>query len=1356
MSLNHIDINFSPLKQNKYYLRQNGSLANLRTNIQSTAILKKQQGKDISILSSAQDVSLNKLNQNPSSTSIRSIPQNPHSFLVADAPSNPNLSNQSKSSTKFRFPSEIEINMEQLNSDTIHKKSYADMVRKQPKEKITKAVQDFERYMMTPISGTPKCYGDFESGSKLKNTLQALKLPPLVNHSQKIEATVDNINDELQKYKYLNKIVEVNGFYDKSHDLKVSMLSFTMRSPHTLPRSLGINKSLINDKRKINISSQFIGDKYSEMASEALKHEDLEKVESVKLKDNNLTSSSLSKIVQSLPRNIQKLNLAENTKLGKEGILHLAPALQQKKYIYLSDVNLENTNLQDEGAQLIIQSLINSTNVQVLNLSRNSITDAVTPVLKQFLEASDSLSELYMHWNKLTSIAGCQIADALKLNNNLMVLDLSFNGLGSHFGLNSKMCGKSLIESLNRQKSNMRHLDISYNNFTVEEGRIIQEAIKGNDGIIGFHFEGNCNDMFYVDSRGFLIERKLGEEIKEQLHLKKKRIQGVKFLGQNKIQNDLMNVVDNCWICDGWTELQFSVEGVGDCTFLHFDFEGYRPICMDKQSDGKFILIKMCPPLKKIRFFFTDPTSLVAFTTESYQKEKQLSIHNNAVAFKHFQQTLEGSLGEIPTIEDENQQELKKQKGLNNSGSQKKIPTSTSISNNERSTSKSRFGQSSQKKIQQKDTKPKNDNKKEFSETMKQLVYNEKTGKYTITYQDGTPVDYEMPIYFNVHKTDTNKSVFSKYKDVQILSYPRVPEKIVQLSAKSEWVVEKSIFKDFLKDTEDLIDKCFEFDFNQSRIAKLITDKDDLARVKSILKENYRKIKRNYKLYSSYASGEIFCIAQNILSQFAIKCGIIDNKFSFADLDYNIIATSSVQKINNYLNPDKVLIRYKFMEIFVRIAGDKYIKYGKCKKYAEALTELFSDSVLQGQLALADDAQEWRYTKFWNEGCDIIFKQNMDLIKSLWNQFADSRKTEKRSFMNYKTMNISEFRDFINYFQFIDISFNERDINMVFNMSMQTCIDEVNNDKHLLMNFNEFLESIARIAEIRVFKEEEKEEANTQSEEEQENNNEGENEKDDDQISEEGDNNEDFENSNNNQSEKESSRYNSKQNSFEQPQQQLPSSLAYIQDNTSENEEFDEKEQEQPKQGKSVMFFKQKTIDIDQVKKSMAKINQANSSSGQNTPSKRRDSKNKSQNSFRGSQIDLENEKNNDDEETQTKTKTKIRFKDSQVELNSKPNNIDIDFQRRQERNLIKQAPLKLKLFQLISYILKKQAEKAKKGDKKHQIYKKQQSLIDLKNSIISVERSKDGNGYVRRIEGNRLFQRATDKLQIDDQQTKK
>lgn len=66
-----------------------------------------------------------------------------------------------------------------------------------------------------------------------------------------MEATVENINDELDKYKNLHRIVEVDGFYDKSHDLKVSMLSKTIKSPHTLPRSLGINKSLINDKRKV-------------------------------------------------------------------------------------------------------------------------------------------------------------------------------------------------------------------------------------------------------------------------------------------------------------------------------------------------------------------------------------------------------------------------------------------------------------------------------------------------------------------------------------------------------------------------------------------------------------------------------------------------------------------------------------------------------------------------------------------------------------------------------------------------------------------------------------------------------------------------------------------------------------------------------------------------------------------------------------------------------------------------------------------------------------------------------------------------------------------------------------------------
>lgn len=41
----------------------------------------------------------------------------------------------------------------------------------------------------------------------------------------------------------------------------------------------------------------------------------------------------------------------------------------------------------------------------------------------------------------------------------------------------------------------------------------------------------------------------------------------------------------------------------------------------------------------------------------------------------------------------------------------------------------------------------------------------------------------------------------------------------------------------------------------------------------------------------------------------------------------------------------------------------------------------------------------------------------------------------------------------------------DRDINVSFTMAMMTQIDELNNDRHIQMNFVEFLEAFSRIAE---------------------------------------------------------------------------------------------------------------------------------------------------------------------------------------------------------------------------------------------------------------------------------------------------
>jgi hypothetical protein len=43
--------------------------------------------------------------------------------------------------------------------------------------------------------------------------------------------------------------------------------------------------------------------------------------------------------------------------------------------------------------------------------------------------------------------------------------------------------------------------------------------------------------------------------------------------------------------------------------------------------------------------------------------------------------------------------------------------------------------------------------------------------------------------------------------------------------------------------------------------------------------------------------------------------------------------------------------------------------------------------------------------------------------------------------------------------------FSRNEVNPLWNLSMMTCVDEINNQKHMNMNFSEFIEAICRVAD---------------------------------------------------------------------------------------------------------------------------------------------------------------------------------------------------------------------------------------------------------------------------------------------------
>ena len=63
-----------------------------------------------------------------------------------------------------------------------------------------------------------------------------------------------------------------------------------------------------------------------------------------------------------------------------------------------------------------------------------------------------------------------------------------------------------------------------------------------------------------------------------------------------------------------------------------------------------------------------------------------------------------------------------------------------------------------------------------------------------------------------------------------------------------------------------------------------------------------------------------------------------------------------------------------------------------------------------------------------------------------------------------KFMSPIEFGEMIEYSGVINDHFTFKEIYPIWNLSMMTQKDEINNDKHLNMNFTEFIEGLCRVS----------------------------------------------------------------------------------------------------------------------------------------------------------------------------------------------------------------------------------------------------------------------------------------------------
>ncbi|CAD8078083.1 unnamed protein product [Paramecium primaurelia] len=759
-------------------------------------------------------------------------------------------------------------------------------------------------------------------------------------------------------------------------------------SQNYVPKTFGLVTTQGNQLIQVNASRYLRNIDDCKVYAEAMKTTQSQGIQKMQLNNNIYDPIQFKELLSSFPNTIRELEL-KDCKLNFKHIDTLMAYINKNLILKL---NLEQNLLRDQGCNILMKHLMNNNTLQCLNLCNNKITESSSVALSNFLKQSQRLLELYLGFNNLQINGSIQIWKAMYKNTSIKIFDMSHNAIAS------LECAQAIAKALSRSYNELVHIDIRYNKFNQQQSLIIAEGLIKNETIYGFHFEGNYQDII-MNSNGFLINRKEEMKLKKQkIEQLNKQPQYFKLLDedkqedQNKLKTDedlclayhrsrrikstelniqkinMINKLDVCWICEGWQEIKFywnkkSGTLKSEPIFIHFDFDDYQPYLMTFLN-GEFFFVKMCPPNRSIKYFFTNPI-----------------------------------LGIQCVAEDQNILYLNKP-----------LPSIPFLYNNE------------------------------------------------------ILVDGNTMQMINELISPSNQVLFDRYVPL-VQAKPRETMTLFDFSpylnvASIKWSVETSIFRYFPPDTDKLIEECFEFDYQNSKINRLVKE-TELQDVKDILKQFYVQIFNCYKYFASgNSTAPIPCLGPSDYVEFLISTDVIEG-VKPNDIDIGFTSTAGAKDVSFPQAYEKGIVRCQLMEVLVRFCNDKYIRSGMCQTMTEGLSQL--QQQCQEFLSKFDTSQAWRKMRLWNEKCDILIRDRMPMIKILYKYTCKLSKKPQQ--YKYDYISPQDFRDFLKQSNVICDELTERECYLAYLQSMITQKDELFSPKHYQMNLYEFIEAIARIAE---------------------------------------------------------------------------------------------------------------------------------------------------------------------------------------------------------------------------------------------------------------------------------------------------
>ena len=126
------------------------------------------------------------------------------------------------------------------------------------------------------------------------------------------------------------------------------------------------------------------------------------------------------------------------------------------------------------------------------------------------------------------------------------------------------------------------------------------------------------------------------------------------------------------------------------------------------------------------------------------------------------------------------------------------------------------------------------------------------------------------------------------------------------------WNFKNSVFAPYKPDDDDILNQCFEFDWDHSKIGKILKDQEKILKIKAMLRTYYKGIREAFKYYGAVApNGAIASIGTNVFLDLISTLDknlppLVDQKLlKMSDTDLEFVATNAGTKMNTIMNPDR-------------------------------------------------------------------------------------------------------------------------------------------------------------------------------------------------------------------------------------------------------------------------------------------------------------------------------------------------------------------------------------------------------------------------------------------------------------------